>query len=107
MIQFIFCHLVFLFVTCVGIASVRLGGPSIHNKGETMSKRPPLGTMPLLGMTNLHNNQHCGEEWSGEEWSGEEWRGEDMRGVEWSGEERRGEERSREERSGEERSGKE
>ena len=38
--------LLFLFVTCVGIASVRLGGPSIHNhnKGETMSKRPPLGT---------------------------------------------------------------
>jgi hypothetical protein len=33
----------------VGIASVRLGGPfiHIHNKGETMSKRPPLGKLAL------------------------------------------------------------
>jgi hypothetical protein len=31
MIQFIFCHRVTKFVTCVGIARVRLGEPSIHN----------------------------------------------------------------------------
>jgi hypothetical protein len=36
----------------VGIAIVRLGGPSIHNpnKGETMSKRPPLGTTGKLAL---------------------------------------------------------
>ena len=55
MIQFIFCHLLFLFVTCVGIASVRLGGPSIHNKGETMSKRPPLGTTGKLALAGKRN----------------------------------------------------
>ncbi len=38
------------FVTCVGIASVRLGEPSIHNHiGEKMSKRPPLGKLALAG----------------------------------------------------------
>ena len=55
MIQFIFRHLIFLFVTCVGIASVRLVGPSIHNKGETMSKRPPLGTTGKLALAGKHN----------------------------------------------------
>jgi hypothetical protein len=52
-----FCHLIFLFVTCVGIASVRLGGPSIHNhnKGETMSKRPPPGTTGKLALAGKHN----------------------------------------------------
>jgi hypothetical protein len=48
----VFRLLLFLFVTCVGIASVRLGGPSIHNhnKGETMSKRLPLGTTGKLAL---------------------------------------------------------
>ena len=57
MIQFIFRHLIFLFVTCVGIASVRLGGPSIHNhnKGETMSKRPPLGNTGKLALAGNRN----------------------------------------------------
>ena len=48
-----------LFVTCVGIASVRLGGPSIHNKGETMSKRPPLlGTTGKLALAGKRNRAH-------------------------------------------------
>jgi hypothetical protein len=53
--QFFFRRLLYLFITCVGIASVRLGGPhiitpSFHNKGETMSKRPPLGTSGKLAL---------------------------------------------------------
>jgi hypothetical protein len=39
----------------VGIASARLGGPSIHNIGETMSKRPPLGTTGKLALAGNHN----------------------------------------------------
>ena len=41
----------------VGIAIVRLGGPSIHNhnKGETMSKRPPLGTTGKLALAGNRN----------------------------------------------------
>jgi hypothetical protein len=39
----------------VGIASARLGGPSIHNKGETMPKRPPLGTTGKLALVGKRN----------------------------------------------------
>ena len=41
----------------VGIAIVRLGGPSIHNhnKGETMSKRPPLGNTGKLALAGNRN----------------------------------------------------
>ena len=55
--QFFFRCLLYLFVTCVGIASVRLGGLSIHNhnKGETMSKRPPLGTTGKLALAGKRN----------------------------------------------------
>jgi hypothetical protein len=42
----------------VGIASARLGGPSIHNKGETMSKRPPLGTTGKLALAGKRNRAH-------------------------------------------------
>ena len=44
MAQFFYYLLLYLFVTCVGIGSVQLGVPSICNKGETLSKRPPVNT---------------------------------------------------------------
>ncbi len=34
---------------------MRLGGPSIHNKGETMLKRPPLGTTGKLALAGKRN----------------------------------------------------
>jgi hypothetical protein len=52
--MFFFNYLLNLFDTCVGIGSVRLGVPSICNKGETMSKRLPANTTGKLVLAGKH-----------------------------------------------------
>ena len=42
----------------MGIGSVRLGVPSICNKGETMSKRPPANTTGKLALAGKHKQAH-------------------------------------------------
>jgi hypothetical protein len=53
--RFFFCHCVMKFVTCVGIASVRLGEPPIHNhilKKRRCRRGRPWASLRLLVSTS-------------------------------------------------------
>ena len=45
-------------MTCVGIASVQMGEPSIRNKGEMMSKMPLMATSGKLAHAGKRKHAH-------------------------------------------------